>query len=76
MAIVVQIEYLIEPHTGDDNGARAGQAFGGADFEVTDLNDALEEQLYSFAPIRIQVVFPRVRVCRQLLGGRRPPWCV
>src|SRR4051812_34075360 len=55
MPMVVQKEHLIEPHAGDDKGAGARQAFGGADFEVTGLDEALEEQLDSFAAIGIQV---------------------
>src|SRR5215813_8575663 len=51
MPMVVQKKHLIEPHTGDDKGARARQAFRGAGFEGTGLDDALEEQLDGFAPI-------------------------
>src|SRR5262249_15254723 len=69
MPMVVQKKHLIEPHTGDDKGARARQAFRGAGFEGTGLDDALEEQLDGFAPIGIEVTFPRVRIRRQLLGG-------
>ena len=72
MAMVVQKEPLIEPHTGDDKGAGARQAFGGADFEVTGLNNPLKEHLDGFAAIGIQVVLPRLRVRGQLLGGEQP----
>src|SRR3954453_17649409 len=72
MPMVVQKEHLIEQHAGDDKGAGARQAFGGADFEVTGLDEALEEQLDSFAAIGIQVPLPRVRVNRQLLGSEQP----
>src|SRR5262245_58917994 len=72
MPMVVQKKHLIEPHTGDDKGARARQAFRGAGFEGTGLDDALEEQLDGFAPIGIEVTFPRVRIRRQLLGGEQP----
>src|SRR5215510_2030299 len=72
MPMVVQKKHLIEPHTGDDKGARARQAFRGAGFEGTGLDDALEEQLDGFAPTGIEVTFPRVRIRRQLLGGEQP----
>src|SRR5258707_14562344 len=72
MAIVLQKEHLIEPHTGDDKGARAGQAFGRAGFEVTGLDKALEEQFDRFATIGIEVPLPRLRVRRQLLGSEQP----
>src|SRR5262245_23764997 len=65
MPMVVQKKHLIEPHTGDDKGARARQAFRGAGFEGTGLDDALEEQLDGFAPIGIEVTVPRVRIRRQ-----------
>jgi len=67
MTIVIQKEDLIEPHASDDKGTRAGQAFGGADFEVTGLDDALEEQLDGLTAIGIQVLLPRLRGHRQLL---------
>src|SRR5262249_16775520 len=72
MPMVVQKKHLIEQETGDDKGARARQAFRGAGFEGTGLDDALEEQLDGFAPIGIEVTFPRVRIRRQLLGGEQP----
>jgi hypothetical protein len=72
MAMVVEKERLIEPHTGEDKGTRTRQAFGGAGFEVIGLDEALEEQLNGFATISIQIPFPRVRVPRQLLGGKQP----
>jgi hypothetical protein len=72
LAIVIQKEHLIEPHTSDNKGAGARQAFRGAGFEVTGLKEALEEQLDGFAPIGIQVVLPRLRVGGQLLGGEQP----
>src|SRR5215510_9278216 len=72
IAIVIQKEDLIEPHASDDKGARAGQAFGGADFEVTSLNNALEEQLDGLTAIGIQVLLPRLRGRRQLLGSEQP----
>ncbi len=62
MAIISEKEHLIEPHTGEDKGAGAGPAFSGAGFQVTGLDDALEEQLDGFAAISIQSPFPRVRV--------------
>ena len=71
MAMVVEKERLIERHTGEDKGARTRQAFGGAGFEIIGLDEALEEQLDGFATISIQVTFPRVRVPRQLLGGKQ-----
>lgn len=71
-AVVVKKERLREPHAGDAKGAGARQAFGGAGFEVTGLNDALEEQLKSLAKIGIQVSFPRLRVRGELLGGEQP----
>jgi hypothetical protein len=64
MAKVVEKERLIEPYTGEDKGARARQAFGGAGFEVTGLDEALAEQLDGFTAISVQVPFPRVRVLR------------
>src|ERR1051326_8533651 len=72
MAMVIQKEYLIEPYTGDDKGARARQAFGGAGFEVIGLDEALEEQFDCLAAIGIEVPLPRLRVRRQLLGGEQP----
>src|SRR5687767_2597642 len=72
MPMVVEKEHLIEPHAGDDKGAGARQAFRGAGFEVTRLNNPLKEQLDGFAAISIQVLFPRLRVRRQLLGGEQP----
>src|SRR5262245_38761065 len=72
MSIVVQKEPLIEPYTGDDKGTGAGQAFGGAGFEVAGLDEALEEQFDRFAAIGIQVTFPRVGGNRQLLGSEQP----
>src|SRR5918996_2966262 len=72
MPMVVEKEPLIEPHAGDDKGARARQAFRGAGFEVTGLDEALEEQLDGFAAIGRQVVLPRLRVSRQLLGSEQP----
>src|SRR5215213_9025942 len=72
MAMVVEKERLIEPHTGEDKGARTRQAFGGAGFEVIGLDEAREEQLDGFATISIQVPFPRVRVRWQLLGSEQP----
>ena len=67
--MVVQTESLVEPYAGDDKSAGARHAFGGAGFEVTGLDEALEEYLDGFAARGIQVPFPRVRVRRQLLGG-------
>src|SRR5882672_6983166 len=72
MSMVVQKEYLIEPDTRDDKGARTRQAFGGASFAVTGLDEALEKQLDGFATIGIQILFPRFPVRRQLLGREQP----
>jgi hypothetical protein len=69
---VVQKERVREPHTGEDKGAGARQAFGGAGFAVTGVEEAREEQLKGLAALGIQVPFPRVRVNRQLLGGEQP----
>ena len=64
VSIVVEKEHVIEPHTGDDKGARTRQAFRGAGLEVTGLADGVEEQLNRFAAIGIQGMFPRVRIHR------------
>src|SRR5215475_12447497 len=72
MSMVVQKKRLREPHTSDDKGARARQAFRRASFEVTGLQETLEEQLDGFASIGIEVPLPRVRIRRQLLGGEQP----
>ena len=72
LAMIVEEEHLIEPHTSDDKGARPRQAFGGTGLEVARLNNALKEQLDGFAPIGIQVLWPRVRGGRHLLGGEQP----
>jgi hypothetical protein len=73
--MVVQKKPLIEPHTSDDKGARARQAFRRAGFEGTSLDEALEEQLDGLAPIGIEATWPRVRIGRQLLGGSSQPPC-
>src|SRR5262245_22925149 len=72
MAMVIQKEHLIEPHAGNDKGPRPRQAFGWASFEVTRLDNALEEQLDGFAAIGIEVMLPRLRRRRQLLGREQP----
>ena len=43
MAMIVEKQFLIEPDTGDDKGAGTRQAFGGARFEVTRLDNPLKE---------------------------------
>ena len=77
MAIVIQKEYLIEPYTGDDKGARARQAFSGAGFEATGLDEALEEQFDGLAAKSIEVPLPRLRVrpsgLRRGVGRRLGP---
>src|SRR5262249_19620820 len=72
MAIVIQEEYLLEPHTSEDKGAGARPAFGGTDFEVTRLPKPLKEQLEGFAPIGKQLPVPGGGVLGQLLGGEQP----
>jgi hypothetical protein len=59
MPMVVEKEPWIEPHTGEDKDACARQAFGGADFEVTGLDEALEEQLDGFTAIGVEVSLPQ-----------------
>ena len=72
MAKVVEKERLREPDTGEDKGAGTCQAFGGAGFEVTGLEEAREEQLDGFPALSRPVPFPRVRVLRELLGSEQP----
>jgi hypothetical protein len=63
---------LVKPHTDDDKGARACQAFGGAGFEITGLDKPLKEQLESSAAIGIHGVLPCLGGGGQLLGPKQP----
>ena len=55
--MVVEKEPWIESPTGEDKGARAHQTSGEAGFEVTGLDEALEEQLGGCTVIGVEVSF-------------------
>jgi hypothetical protein len=72
MPRVVEQEHLIEPHAGHNKGPAARHPFSRADFEVAGLHNPREAQLHGLTPISLQVVLPRLRVRRQLLGSEQP----